>query len=382
LLLAGLTACAWLARAKEAPASFGEYFVSPAGSEGNDGSESSPWPSVNIALEKVGGGNIITMLPGVYTEQITVERSGPAGFPTTIRSQRKWEALILGGPAHGIYTSEGVTNVVIDGVQVSHAGIDGIKVGSYATVRNCWIHHSARQGISAHRTRETTVEYCLIERNGTDPVLDHGIYISGTNDVVRCNVIRWNKTYGCQIYYDPPASSAECQFYNNLVYGNKDALTVWSPGGQTNYVFNNTLVSTNYVLIADHGNLCLTNNILVGSKWGRSIWRVHGAKVWADYNLSAAPGDVHGRHDVVAADPGFINPGAGLFWLSPGSPARGRARASMAPPVDFYGDGGPKITDLGAFQYSAADTSGSRFLQSIVVKNDYWPDCDSAALEP
>src|SRR5689334_110034 len=238
-----------------------EYFVSPTGKASNSGTETSPWPSVEAALERVGGGQTITLLPGIYTNSIVVDVNDASrtGRPTIIRSQRKWKAVILRSPAHGVYTADGVTNVVIDGLQVAQSSIDGVKVGSGVTVRNCWIHHSGRQGVSAHQTRGTILEYNLIERNGTDPAFDHGIYLSGTNDTIRGNVIRWNRTYGCQIYSDPPASSAECQFYNNLVYGNKNALTVWSPAGQTNYVFNNTLVSTNYVLIADYGFLQVAN---------------------------------------------------------------------------------------------------------------------------
>jgi hypothetical protein len=359
--------------AASCPASgYGEYFVAPSGREDNAGSESSPWPSVEFALNRVGGGNTITLLPGDYTEPIIIERSGPNGHPTTIRSLRKWEAILQKTTSHGIYTSDGVTNVVIDGLQIAHAGIDGAKVGSYVTVRNCWIHHATHQGISAHRTCGTIVEFCLIEHNGTDPEFDHGVYMSGTNDIVRCNVIRWNKTYGCQIYYDPPASSAECQFYNNLVYGNKNALTVWSPAGQTNYVFSNTLISTNYVLIADFGTLGATNNILLGAKWHRAVSLEDGARLRADCNLILPSVRTTGPHDVVAFDPGLISVVDGLFGPARGSPARGRAAAGMVPPMDFWGRRERVLTDIGALQYRPYLSSAQHPPVVSAAGIDYW----------
>jgi len=349
-----------------------EYFVSPSGCATNAGTELSPWPSIETALSKISGGDIVTLMPGTYAEAVVIEVSGTLDFPTVLRSQRKWEAIIKGPPSHGIYTADGVTNVLIDGLQVAEAQIDGIKVGSFATVRNCWIHHSTRQGISAHRTRRTTLEYNLIEHNGTDPAFDHGIYLSGTNDVVRGNVIRWNKTYGCQIYYDPPASSSGCQFYNNLVYGNRNALTVWSPGGQTNYVFNNTLISGRYVLIANGGTLCVTNNILIGVKRRQVLCAEDGAIIRGDYNLTPVPGKQRGPHDVVAAKPGFVKPGAGLYWLRSDSPAWGSAAEHMGPPVDFFGRKQSRVLSVGAFPFRGRLASDTRVLDPSPARPDYW----------
>jgi hypothetical protein len=349
-----------------------EYFVSPAGSPTNSGTETSPWSSVGFALNKATGGDVITLLPGSYAEAVVVELSGTAEQPTIIRSQRKWEAVIQGSPSHGIYVADGVTHVVIDGLQVVASAIDGVKVGSYATVRNCWIHHSAEQGISAHRTRGTLLERNLIEHNGTDPLFDHGIYLSGTNDVVRCNVIRWNKTYGCQIYADPPASSADCQFYNNLVYGNRNALTVWSPSRQTNYVFNNTLSSDRYVLRANFGTLCVTNNILLGPSARRIFWAEEGAEIRADYNLISSAGRRRGDHDVMVDQPGFVDADRGLFWLRADSPARGVADEGCRPPVDFFGAELLRVLDAGAVQYETSLTRDRRTLDPSPTQPDYW----------
>lgn len=349
-----------------------EYFVSPAGSPTNSGTETSPWPSVGFALANATGGDLLTLLPGTYPEPVVVELSGTAGQPTVIRSQRKWEAVIQGSPSHGIYVADGVSNVVIDGLQVVASAIDGVKVGSHATVRNCWIHHSARQGIAAHRTLGTLLEGNLIEHNGSDPVFDHGLYLSGTNNIVRGNVIRWNQCNGCQFYADAPASSAQCQFYNNLVYGNRNALTVWSAPGQTNYVFNNTLLSDRYVLRANGGILGATNNILLGPRARRIFSADNGAEIRADYNLISASGRRRGAHDVMVAHPGFVDAERGLFWLNPNSPARGMAAEGVLPPVDFFGRVAKTTLDVGAFQYGAHLARDPRTLDPSPAWPDYW----------
>lgn len=349
-----------------------EYFVSPSGKDTNPGTEAAPWPSIGFALNRASGGDTITLLAGVYQEAVVLELSGTANSPTTIRSHNKWEAILQGSPSHGVYIADGVTNIVLDGLQVAGAAIDGVKVGSFATVRNCWIHNCTRQGISAHSTRQTTIEYNLVEHNGTSPTLDHGMYLSGTNLIVRGNVIRGNRTYGCQIYADPPASSAYCQFYCNLVYGNRDALTVWSPTGQTNYVFNNTLLSDRYVIIADHGTLCVTNNILIGAQRRQILCAEDGAVIFSDYNLTPVPAKQRGPHDVIASDPGFVRPWAGLFWLRPDSPAWGSAAESMQLPSDFFGRKLTRVLCIGAFQFSGRLLNDPRVLDPSPVKPDYW----------
>lgn len=365
----GLLLCAVAGMTIIVPAS--EYFVSPAGSPTNNGTELSPWPSVDFALSNALGGDVITLLPGIYTAPVVVERSGTIERPTTIRSQRKWAAVIQGSPSHGVYVADGVSNVVVEGLRVAGSAIDGVKVGSHAVVRDCWIHDSGRQGIAAHRTCGTVLERNLIERNGSDPVFDHGIYLSGTNNTVRCNVIRWNQCYGVQFYADGPGSSGECRFYNNLVYGNRNALTVWSPSGQTNHVVNNTLLSDRYVLRANAGVLCASNNILVGPSARQIFCAEDGAEIRADYNLISVSGRRRGNHDIMESPPGFVNPERGLFWLRTESPARAAA-ALMVSPVDFFGRVQNAVLDVGAFQYRANLAVDTRMLDPSPAQPDYW----------
>ena len=76
----------------------GTYYVATEGSADNDGSYTKPWPSVAVALEKVGGGHTIVLKRGEYRGPITVtaKAAGTEENPTIIKSEKKWEAAIVG----------------------------------------------------------------------------------------------------------------------------------------------------------------------------------------------------------------------------------------------------------------------------------------------
>jgi hypothetical protein len=63
----------------------GTYYVATDGSAANEGSAEHPWPTVNYALEKVGGGNTIIVKPGVYSGvMINKGYAGTAEHPTVV----------------------------------------------------------------------------------------------------------------------------------------------------------------------------------------------------------------------------------------------------------------------------------------------------------
>ena len=50
------------------------YYVAADGKPDNDGSRDKPWPSVEYALSKVGGGQTILVRPGVYRGPIQIAK--------------------------------------------------------------------------------------------------------------------------------------------------------------------------------------------------------------------------------------------------------------------------------------------------------------------
>jgi hypothetical protein len=340
----------------------GTYYVAPNGSPDNDGTVDHPWPSVAVALQKVGGGNTIVLMPGIYQGGISIpkEYAGTPNLPTVIRSQVKWKAVILGSSGHGVYVADNCYWVVIDGLEVSGARLDGIKVSADGgVVRNCWVHGSGSQGISVHGFKNWTIENCLVEFNGQNPQFHHGIYADGQDFIVRNNIVRHNAGYGMQLY----PSAKRGLVVNNLVYGQARkggmVLQVRNEVGK-NVIANNTIADNAYGMNIYGGQSdVVANNIFVGPGAIQPDSQTKGLIV--DYNLCspACTGQAHG----VVADPMFVYATRGAYYLQASSPAIGTGSKDYAPATDFWGR--PRnqddSVDLGAFRFLLyLTTSASR----------------------
>lgn len=371
------------------------YYAATNGSSGNTGlSSDSPWP-LGYAIANAGASNTIIVMPGIYqqADQFRVSTSW-----MTIRSQTKWGAWLVNSPSHGIQisvTDGSVNGLTLDGLVISNAMHAAVSLlsGTNHTVRNCWILRTGQfasstgqdeAGINAYAAcRNSIYENNVVEWNGSSS-FDPGIYVNGTNVVVRNNVIRYNHGYGCQIADSDSAHMINnCWFYNNLVYGNRSQPDDDDYGcqfifyshntgqPQTNYMFGNTIITTNgghAVLFQDVTVMC-TNNILISTGSGIVSW---ASTVYADYNLANSPLAFAGPHDVITNYFGFVNPNNGLYWLKSDSPARWKALAGAAGPVSFFGNSQGSVFDIGAFQYNAAYASDSRSLDPSPANPDYW----------
>ncbi len=353
------------------------YYVAPNGSSGNTGlSTGSPW-SLSYALSRVGPNNTILFLPGTYP---TTTFSTPG---VVYRALNKWTAIFAASsstdPVISVWPSTAV-NVVIDGFQITggSSGSGVYVVANNSTVQNCWIHHNGttqyHYGIEQHDLNGITNQYNLIEYNGVTGS-DHGIYCNGTNVVIRGNVLRYNAGAGAQVYRMSSQNLNEWTYnvfiYDNLMYGNKlNAMTMGSQSGSNYFIFNNTFIQNNanavlYINDSSVGNYghqravaCCTNNIFVGT----SIVQGYNALFKGDHNYTNSS----------VSGVGFVNATKGLYWLTSGSAARNRANPVIIPPVDFFGNAQSAVSDVGAFQYSAAYASDTRTLDPSPANPDYW----------
>ncbi len=76
----------------------GEYYVSPDGSNRNDGKLNRPWRTLRYALEMLSAGDVLYLRDGTYYEhEIKIGISGSASTPITIRSYPGERAVIDGG---------------------------------------------------------------------------------------------------------------------------------------------------------------------------------------------------------------------------------------------------------------------------------------------
>jgi len=353
--LKGLIALTALMMATSAGA--GTYYVATNGALSNKGTSDSPWPSVNHALQMVGGGHTILVKPGVYFDPITIPDGcgGTKDSPTIIKAETKWKAVILGAPETGISTAPGANWVVIDGFEVMGCRGEGIKLGgNYNTVRNCYIHNNARQGIASHKQTGQVIECNLVEYNGQSPQFHHGVYVSGAKFLIRANVIRHNS--GAGLYTE--GGIVDSLILNNVIHDHRAApgIVLFAPtGGAKSYIVNNTIVKNNTALMFYGGNgEPIVNNILMTSEGFENI-RVQGdgADIRANYNF-CSPRTPYDGPNTLTGDPKFVDMSRNTFWLRADSPAIAKGARTYAWVIDFWGRPQSKTVSpsLGAFAYS------------------------------
>ncbi len=349
------TMCLWLlcscniARAET-------YYIAPEGKAENDGSHERPWPSVEIALGKVRGGNTIVFRPGIYRGPMHIAKkyAGTEKHPTILRSEEKWKAVVVGSPEACFSTEDNCNWLTLDGFEILGARNGGVRLfGDHDVIRNCWIHHNTGQGIGMGRIGGV-IENNLVEFNGANVQFAHGIYISGDHYVIRGNIVRHNAGFGLHLYDSITNSVIE----NNLVYGQiglSPTIVSCPDGGGHNRIVNNTFAGGGSALVIWNGDgEVVQNNILIatGDPMGFDKRTKH---LVVDYNLCLPKSQHDGPHGITA-DPQFVAAGQGVYWLAAGSPAVGKGNPKYAPATDFWGRPASKdkAPDLGAFAFVPA----------------------------
>jgi len=341
------------------------YWISPDGRASATGSESDPFASAQMALGKVGGGNTFIFKPGDYIgTQITLSpaHAGSSQQPTILKSQYKYEAVLHGSRVHNIYIMKGCEWVIIDGFESSGAGYTGIKSDAdYTVIRNCRIHNNALQGIEAHGVYGTVIENNIIEYNGANLQFSHGVYADGDGLTIRNNIVRFNSGWGLHLYPEIADSIIE----NNLIYANaRWGIGLYSkPAIGSNMIVNNTIVlNGSGITFKNAQNEIIANNIIVDNTgWQfdttEPIHNLDGGrpdrkKVMIDYNLCLPAFSDAGPHGI-SADPLFLDPQKGTFYLKQDSPAIAKGSGEYGPNRDFFNRIIPedKNPDLGCFPF-------------------------------
>jgi len=330
------------------------YYVATDAKADFSGSKEKPWPSVEYALSKVGGGHTIVVKPGLYRGpmQIAKQFAGTKQRPTVIQSDVKWQAVFIGAEYHVISNAGDCDWVVIDGFEVMGGRYDGIKMnGDYNVVRNCWVHNNKAMGIAMHNRKGGLIENNLIEFNGDHIQFDHGVYADGEELTVRGNIVRHNASYGLHLY----PSIKNSRIVNNLVYGQvrrRGIIVACPQGGGKNVIVNNTVVEYQPLTIWNGNGEVVANNILI-AEGGEAFSFGEGTQnVLVDYNLCVSKSARQGPHGLTG-DPLFVDQARGVFWLRQDSPAIGKGSSQYAPTTDFWGRPRPqdKAPDLGAFTF-------------------------------
>ncbi len=85
-VIAGSVPMAWSA----------EYFVSPDGCDGADGSAAKPWRTIQRAADVAAAGDVVTIRGGVYREWVKPVNAGHEGAPITYRAAKGEKVVVTG----------------------------------------------------------------------------------------------------------------------------------------------------------------------------------------------------------------------------------------------------------------------------------------------
>jgi hypothetical protein len=337
-LLSGLVLAA-------ASASAGQYYVSPAGSNANDGSIGSPWLTIAHALDNSGPGDTVNLRAGTYAGPIEMRGDwGHGGSPGN------WWVL-QSYPGETATVTATFRIYMVSYCRVQNLNFAGVSLftglfttGGYTTPHHVEILNNTFTGLQQTygyiqiHGNDILVEGNTIASTGGGSTQDHGIYVlHGTNKVVRNNRISNTSGYGIHVYDerkqpgDPQTFLVGMVVEGNTVTGSRlRSGIIVSQGGDTQVdgviVRNNVLVSNQQygVSISNYGSLNLKNVRVYNNTFYRNL--AGGVFVYA------SPADVEAaqiRNNVVWSDNGVNHLQRGgtgvapvavsrnLYWTAP-----------------------------------------------------------------
>lgn len=394
------------------------YYVSTTGNNGGNGSATSPWRSINYAMQQnLQPGDEVVVRPGTYNESVTINNGGSAAGDVTLRSEVPGAALIRppSGAWNAIYVWD--SYVTVDGFDIGGARGDGIEANDvhHITVSNNVIHGSGESGIQFNWCEFITVDSNVTynnassgwfsgisvyqSRNITGDTTTPGYRTVITNNISYGNLTKsGSHTDGNGIIIDDFQSTQTSGYSNytyptlvenNLVYdnGGKGIAVHWSDNvtvrNNTAYHNNQDLLNTgtwrgelsnqdsnntvwvNNIAVADPS--VQSNNTAIGFYGGNSnvTWAnnltYNGTPGQSSVNLQGGsnPAPTAANGNLLGVNPGFVAPGSD-FNLKSGSAAvdKGTTKYGLAS-SDL--DGGPRAVgtvDIGALEQGSGSGGG------------------------
>jgi len=341
------------------------YYVAATGSDSNSGTETSPWLTIQHAADVAVAGDTIHVLPGTYTEQVTISHSGTSGSRIVFTSDTKWAALMRGtNVCRGAFFVSG-SYVDIVGFDISNGAytcteVVGIMLGTFDRAIGNKIHdlpaECSSQGAAAIGTHANG--YTDHDNEASFNVIDNIKVASTCTD--------HNHAQG--IYFAVPNGKA----FNNIVSNvTANCFTSWHSA--TNLVISgNTIMNCGGAGVsigADgttgaNANSFVTDNISRNSPYGFaengtvSGTRFNNNVIYADTtNFKLINGTQSGT---VTADPQNVNYTGnaitGDYHLQSTSPAIDAGTSLGAPTTDIDGVLRNSTWDIGAYEFSATST--------------------------
>jgi Right handed beta helix region len=205
------------------------YYVSTAGNDGNPGTLSSPWQTIQHAANTATAGATVYVMGGTYKESVNFPNSGRAGAPIRFESYPGQTALISGSglscctsnPASSGNETQGLVNIV-DG---SYIIISGFAIGNFTT-----------------SNAAPTPAGIWITGSGTDvQILNNQVYNITTTAQANGNA------FGIAVYGTSTTPITQLVISGNQVYNLKtgESESVNTDGNVTHFKITNNIVHDN-----------------------------------------------------------------------------------------------------------------------------------------
>lgn len=326
------------------------YYVSPAGSDSNRGSESSPFRHLSRAVAKAKNpGDVVMVMDGTYDNEgevwpnyvVTLQHSGTAQSPITIRAQNRGRAIL-----DSMNTSPGTD---CNGA----ASYFNLRNAAYVVIQGFIIQHACDSGFqsndSAHdiTIRWNEVRY-IANRTVRDQIGRDGIYL---------NNHEYNFTFDGNIFHDIGRTDGQANLHfdhgiyaraqnltivNNVFYNMNRGFSIQLANDASRILIaNNTFAFGNangedgqIIFWQDNSDIAIQNNIFYkpnGSALNRFSANIAGSSF--DHNLifgankvmSGSTSGLAVSANLTGENPMFVDPAAPAydFRLRPGSPAIG-----------------------------------------------------------
>lgn len=216
----------------------GLFYVSPNGSDTNTGTQTSPWRTIQKAVNTLSSGQTVVVRGGTYPEFVVAERGGvaligaPGEWPKiTGRLKIRAQPFRVSG---FVFEGGSDVGVWVDGASDVEVSLNEIR----STKKSCIFGGGNRVRIVSNWLHNCGTS--VINQNPQD----HGIYWSGGSDsLIANNVITDNLGFGVQMY--PYSTSARNVIRNNTILNN--GLLVGDSRGASGIVLDQVYTSDNLV---------------------------------------------------------------------------------------------------------------------------------------